>query len=167
MALHKTVDSPLVREVTFGDMADPHVQAAVLNLIKSTMPNPSVIPDHEWIAKLTAGGLEAFWVLTEDGQPAGLVTFETGWMPEIEARGLYVVSACVAPHISDDGWRKLLAYGKALARARACQVIQFDTLPENKRMLELGGVFGGAQSHARCVGGVKTIRFTIEVSKHG
>lgn len=144
-------------------MADPSLQAVVLNLIKSAMPNPGVMKDHEWLSALTSGSMEAYWVLTPEGEHAGLIAFQIGWMPEIEARGLYVVAACVAPHISNEGWRRILGFGKQIARERGCSVIQFDTMPENRRMLELGGVFGGARSHARCVGGVNSVRFTVEV----
>jgi len=149
--------------VTFGDLADPSVQAAVLNLIKAAVPETNPLKDHEWVSMLTSGALEAFWVLAEDGQPAGLITFQSGWMKEIEARGLYVVSACIAPHVSHHGWERLLSFGMQLARERQCEVIQFDTLPSNKRMRAMGAFFGAIESHARVVGGVTTVRFTVEV----
>lgn len=166
-ALLETVERPDIRKISFGDLADPTVQAVVVRLIRSAGPHPHEIPDHELIHRLSTGQLEAYWVLTEQGQQCGAISFEIGVLPENMRRCLYVVSAAVVPHMSEAGWIRLFEFGKAIALARQCAFIQFDCTPDHRRMIEIGECFGAARGTGRVLGGHETVRFTFEVTNHG
>lgn len=157
-----TVENPHVRKITFGDMADPFVQQLVVSMIKGAMP-AHVIPDHAWLAKLSAGETEAFWILNEAGEHAGVITFECGYMPEIDKRGMYIVSATIGAPMTDTAWRKLFGIGCILAGERGCQVLQFDTTPGHARVLNIGEMLEGEKSAVRLLDGGAGVRFTVEV----
>lgn len=160
----KTVEHPLVRRVTFGDLADRWVLHVVIEMIKSAGP-PNALRDDEWALKLSDGSLEAFWVMTEEGDQTGLLSFEVGI--DEGKRILYVVSAAIPENaLSGGAWAILFEYGEMLAAARQCQQIQFDAAPGNSRMIRIGRLLEFAESRGAVRGIPDTVRFTKEV-RHG
>lgn len=156
-----TVREPLVRKVTFGDLADKSTLATVISLIKGAAPEVDTLPVHEWVSRLSSGKLEAFWVFAEQGQYTGLISFEVG--VEDGMRILYVVSAAIAENVlTGAAWYRLFEYGRLLARERKCKYIEFDALPTNARMLQIGRLLGARESDS-VISGAKMIRFTLEV----
>lgn len=151
-----------MRKISFGDLANGAVQGTVVRLIQSAMPG-ALLPDDAWVAKLSSGSLEAYWVLDEDGVPAGVAAFEVGRLPEDGRRCLYVVAAAVAPHVSEAGWLRLLGFGRLLARERGCVALQFDTSAENGRMAEVGRLFGAVEEPIRLATEAPGLRYTVEV----
>lgn len=143
-------------------MANPTVQSIVVELIQSAMPG-AVLSDDEWVARMSSGEIESFWVLDEEGQQAGLIAFQVGVLPERQQRCMYIVAACVAPHISDAGWMRLFGFGRLLARERGCLLIQFDTSVLNPRVMKLGSLLGCEREEINLVTGSPGLRFTVEV----
>ncbi len=127
------------------------MQRVVVHLIQSGLyvqPEPSAV-----LNALNKGVMEAFWVLEPDGRQAGLFACQTGNIPELRQRVFYVASAAVSPHVSEAGWARLIEQGRMLARERGCQLLQFETIAENKRVVQVGRLAGARES----------VRFTLEV----
>lgn len=150
--MQETLENPLLRQVTPSDLADRTVLSMVVRLIQEGLAEP--VSESELVGALNRGSLEAFWVLAEDGQHAGLVSFQRGFAQETQRRVFYCASMTVAPTLPDSAWERLFMMGKGLARERGCSVIEFDTLPTNKRIIEV----------ARAAGATERIRFSLETS---
>lgn len=133
------------------------VLGTVVTMFKAAPGGEPDPPDHEIIARLNTGALRAYWVLSQAGQHAGVITFETG--AEGAQRIMYISSATVAPHVSDAGWRRLFEFGCVVAREHACDCLQFDVLPVNERVVEIARLIGAAESE----GPAGMRRFTVKV----
>jgi len=141
-----TIDSPLIRKVSFGDLAEPTVQALVVELFREgTIAQRET--DTEILTALNTGSLEAWWILDERGNPAGLITSQMGRSP-FGQKTMWVASTLiVAAHMTDAGWEALIGFGKQIARESGCEVIEWVTSPENKRIIEISRAAGARESH--------------------
>lgn len=154
----------MIRKITVGDLENRELLSLVVELIQA--PQPKRFRDDELVLWLVGGKIEAFWVLAENGDLAGLIAFECGeeMQPdETKRRILYVVSAAIPPHVTAEGWMKLLQYGKNLAWERRCRSIQFDTDPEHPRMVYLARMFGAKEEKASVPGRDNSLRCTVEI----
>lgn len=154
----KTLDDPVLRKVTFMDLADQRIKELVVTMVLSALQDAP--PVSEILNGLNSGRVEAYFVLTPLGQPAGLVAFTC-----IEAefgRSMYVLTATVAPHVSETGWRRLFECGRQFAVERGCSSLQFDTC--NTHMADIGRAVGAHEMPCPDADGAGFTRFTLEVS---
>jgi hypothetical protein len=157
---HQTLDAPLVRQISFGDLADPTVQRIVVAMWDAVESDDQGLSTAELLTRLASGRMEAWWVLANDGQPAGLITFECGVCPVLRERLLYINSATVTPRVTDAGWQRLFEYGALLAKERGCKYLQFDALPSNPRIPAIArALHAQEETHPRGV----MRRYTVEV----
>lgn len=142
-------------------MANRSVLFFVMSLIKSAVPNAPA--DDVLALALSQGKLETFWILTPEGEHAGLVATQCGVDETTRLPCFYIASVAAAPQVTLEGWRKIVLQLRMKARERGCLIMQWDTTPEHERMNEISNRLGAHRSAGPVLNAIQLQRFTLEV----
>ena len=105
----------------------------IVAVIMAPLPDDQQKPEiaSAVLAKLSAGGADAYWILSSDGRRCGVIVYTVGPYSERDSiKVLYVVGFNFPSNAPDAAWDALISKGRSVAAERGCKYIMYDVAPD-------------------------------------